>query len=192
MAKAYSTGYVSNIYKVEDEYQSTFHNPNFCSSGIRKNIREGDRHREVTIEFDEPRGVAMLRERDLAGNTPVRQEQFSIPDCVYDILSALYYFRTQPLEVGKSFEFPVNDGSRTIQIHAEVQAREEVQTEIGKFEAFRVEPDVFSGNLFKGQGRMFVWFSTDASRLPIQLRAQVGVGTITASLAGVERWDLGP
>ena len=189
-AKANSTGYVSNLYKVEDEYISTFHNATFCSAGIRKVINEGDRHREVSLQFDQRRQRALLRDKGAGENTAPKQEQFSIPNCVHDILSALYYTRTRPLEVGQSFEFSLNDGSPTIQIHAEVQAIEELQTEIGKFKAIRVEPDVFSGNLFKGKGRMFVWFSNDANRIPVQLKAQTELGTITASLVGVEQENL--
>src|SRR3990172_5518356 len=186
-AKAHSTGHVSNIYKVEDEYRSTFRNPNFCSESINKTIHEGERHREVTIRFDPQRKLALLRDRDITGNTAPKQDQFAIPDCVYDILSALYYARTLTLEVGKSIEFPVNDGARTIRVRAEVQAEEEVQTEVGKFMAIRVEPDVFSGSLFKEKGRMFVWFSKDARRIPLQLKAQIGIGTIVAALVRVER-----
>ena len=186
VAKAHSLGYVSNLYKVEDEYTAVFRNPTFCSVGIRKQINEGDRHREVNIEFDLRRRLALLWNRDVTGETPIRQDQFPIPECVHDILSALYFIRTQPLEVGRSFEFPLNDGGRTISVRVEVQALEEVQTEIGKVQAFRVEPDVFSGQLFNRKGRLFVWFSNDPQRLPVQLRAQIGIGTIIASLASVE------
>ena len=192
IAKANSSGYVSNLYKVEDEYTSTFRNPSFCSLGIRKLIHEGDRHREVNIQFDARRRLALLRDGDAAGTTPPKQEQFAIPDCVHDILSAVYFIRSQPFEVGQTIEFPLNDGGRTISVRLEVQAIEEVQTEVGKFQAFRVEPDVFSGHLFKQKGRMFVWFSTDANRLPIQLRAHIGIGTITASLVAIEREDGNP
>ena len=191
-AKAISTGYIANLYKVEDEYQSTFHNPTFCSDGIRKVIHEGERHREVTLQFDQNSGMALLRERDTAGDAPPRQEQFSIPSCVYDVLSALYYVRTQPLNVGETFEIPLNDGSQTAQVRVEVQAREEIQTEIGMFPTIRVEPDVLSANLFKEKGRMFVWFSDDDNRLPVQLKVQIPAGTITASLIGIDRWDIVP
>lgn len=192
VAKAHSLGYVSNLYKVEDEYAAVFRNPTFCSAGIRKVIHEGDRHREVEIQFDERRRLARLRDRDVSGNTPSRQEQFSIPECVHDILSALYFVRSQRFEVGRSFEFPLSDGARTLSIRLEVQALEEVQTEIGKFEAFRVEPDVFSGQLFKQKGRMFVWFSNDERRLPVQLLAQIGIGRIVATLTSVEREEAVP
>src|SRR5581483_8284396 len=42
-ATATSVGYVSNIYKVADEYHSTFRNPAFCSLGTHKTIHEGGR-----------------------------------------------------------------------------------------------------------------------------------------------------
>src|SRR5687767_632295 len=106
-ATADSTGYVANIYKVEDEYTSTFHYPRFCSAGIRKVINEGDRHREVTLQFDSRQRLAIVQDRDTAGNTPPKRQQFSIPECVQDILSLLYYTRTQPMDVGHSFEVPV-------------------------------------------------------------------------------------
>ena len=186
-AKAHSVGYVSNIYRVEDEYQSQFRNPGFCSSGIHKQIQEGDRHRDVKLEFDPRRRLARLEDRDMLDHTPPKIEQFAIPECVQDILSAVYYARSLPMTVGQSFEFPLNDGAKTIQIHVEVQAEEEVTTEVGKFQAIRVEPDVFSGHLFSGKGRMFIWFTKDARRIPVQLRAQIGVGTITATLSGIGR-----
>ena len=185
-AKANSVGYVTNLYKVEDEYSSVFNNSTFCSSEIKKTINQGDRHREISLQFDQQHQKAILRDKNLANGAEPKQEQFNIPICVHDILSALYYSRTVQLEEGKQFEFSLNDGSPTRRITAEVQAIEEVQTEIGKFLAFRVEPDVFDGNLFKGKGRLFVWFSNDANRIPVQLKAQTSLGTITASLAGIE------
>ena len=186
-AKAHSVGYVSNIYRVEDEYQSQFRNPGFCSAGIHKQIQEGNRHRDVKLEFDPRRRLARLEDRDMLDHTPPKIEQFAIPECVQDILSAVYYARSLPMTVGQSFEFPLNDGAKTIQIHVEVQAEEEVTTEVGKFQAIRVEPDVFSGHLFSGKGRMFIWFTKDARRIPVQLRAQISVGTITATLSEIGR-----
>ncbi len=187
-AKANSIGYVSNIYKVEDEYQSIFRSQTLCSSEIRKTIHEGERHRLVTLVFDQRRRLAIFNDRELTANAPPpRQAQSSIPDCVHDILSAIYFVRTRPLTVGQSIDIPVNDGPRTVSLRVDVQAKEEIKTPAGTFQTTRVEPELFSGNLFKGKGRMFVWFSDDASHLPVQLRAQIGIGTITASLTAIER-----
>ena len=189
VAKANSLGYVSNIYKVDDEYQSNFRPQTLCSNDLRKTINEGERHRLVTLLFDQRRKLAVYNDRETTGAAPPRQAQSSIPDCVYDILSALYYVRTHPLTVGQNFDFPLNDGSRTIRLRVDVLGKEEVKTQVGTFQAIRVEPNLFSGNLFKGKGRMFVWFSDDASHIPLQMTAQIGIGTITATLSSIERGD---
>jgi hypothetical protein len=185
-AKAKSVGYVSNVYPVDDEYESRFKSPGFCSLGIHKQIQEAERHRQVKLQFDPEERVARLEDRDLANGSPPKLEQFDIPACVQDILSAVFFARSLPMTVGQSFEFPLNDGANTIQVRAEVQAEEEVSTEAGQFQAVRVEPDVFSGRLFAGNGRLFLWFSNDERRIPVQLRAQIGVGTINATLAEIE------
>jgi hypothetical protein len=186
-ATANSTGYVSNIYRVEDRYESSFRAPGICSNGLHKTIREAERQRDVQLEFDPRRRLGRLEESDPSSSNASRAEQFAVPECVQDILSAVYYARTLPLTVGKAFDFPLNDGGKTIQIHVDVQAEEEIATEAGKFQTIRVEPDVFDGHLFKGKGRIWIWFTKDPRHLPVQLRAQIDVGTITATLA-----ELGP
>jgi uncharacterized protein DUF3108 len=186
--KASSVGYVSNIYRVDDIYESQFRTPGFCSAGIHKQIQEGDRHHDVKLEFDPRRHLGRLEDRDLANPAaPPKVEQFAVPECVQDILSAVYYARGLTMTPGQTLEFPVSDGAKTIQIRVDVQGEEEVSTELGKFQAIRVEPDVFSGHLFSGKGRMLIWFSKDARRLPLQLRAQISVGTIIATLSDVGR-----
>jgi hypothetical protein len=185
--KAESVGYVSNIYKVQDEYQSTFRNTPLCSTGLRKTIHEGGRHREVKLDFDSQPRAAKVEEKNIQTGTIVRNAQFPTPACVQDIISALYYVRTRPLVVGQTIDVPINDGGKTIQLRVEVQAEEDVKTELGTIRAIRVEPAVFDGKLFSGKGRMHVWFAKDAQRVPVQLRAQIAVGTITAIIAGIER-----
>lgn len=187
--KAESVGYVSNIYKVQDEYQSTFRNAPLCSTGLRKQINEGGRHRDVKLDFDTQARSARVEEKDLKTGATVRNAQFPTPACVQDILSALYYVRARPMNIGQLIDVPINDGSKTIQLRVEVQAEEDVKTDLGVIRAIRVEPAVFDGKLFSGKGRMHVWFAKDGQRVPIQLRAQIAVGTITATIAAIERED---
>jgi hypothetical protein len=187
--RAESIGYVSNIYKVDDEYQSTFRNAPLCSSGLRKTIHEGGRHREVKLDFEAQARSARVEEKDLKTGAIVRNAQFPTPACVHDILSALYLVRARPLIIGEPVDVPISDGSKTVQLRVEVQAEEDVKTDIGVIRAIRVEPAVFDGKLFSGKGRMHVWFAKDGQRVPVQLRAQIAVGTITATITAIERED---
>ena len=99
-------------------------------------------------------------------------------------VTAFYYLRRQPMEVGHTIELPVNDGSKTQRVVVEVQAREKVQTPMGTFDALRVEPKVFSG-LLKRKGRMLIWFSADERQLPLRIKAMISVGSITGTLRSV-------
>lgn len=184
---AISTGFVSKLYKVEDTFVSRFDNGAMCSQNIVKTVHEGRRHRSIRIDFQRDRKMAVLKETDLAKNQFLRQAENPIPECVFDVISALFYVRSRPLEVGKTLLVQVNDGSQTLPIQVEIQAKEEIRTNAGNFRAIRLEPKVFGGTLFRRSGRMWIWFSDDPQRLLVQLKAKLFVGTITAVLQQVER-----
>lgn len=184
-ATARTHGFVSLFFKVDNEFRSVFDPETLCSRQISKAIREGHRHREGQIVFDAGRGLAILDERDLdRPNDPPRHAENEIPACVEDVVSAFYFARRQRFEVGQSFLVPSNDGSKTHQIRAEVQARERIETPLGGRMAFRVEPAVF-GELYKRKGRMLVWFSDDEQRLPLRVKAMFSKGVVIATLRSV-------
>jgi hypothetical protein len=51
-ATANSTGFVSMLYPVHDQFQSTFDPKTFCSQSIRKHTEEGYHARDTMITFD--------------------------------------------------------------------------------------------------------------------------------------------
>lgn len=182
---AQSKGFVSLLYNVQDEFLSFFKVGPVCSERITKKLNEGRRHRETRIQFDYARKTAVLDENDPTNSkAPPKHDERAIPECVQDVVSAFYYLRSQPLEVGKNYELAINDGSKTTPVVVEVQAREQIQTGIGTRAAVRVEPKIF-GSLYPRKGRMLIWFSDDPEHLPLRIEMTVGVGTITGTLASV-------
>ncbi len=182
---AESRGFVSLLYDVEDEFHSFFNPATLCSQSISKRVNEGRRHKQTNILFDYARKLAILDERDPTDSkSPRKHDEKSIPACVEDVISAFYYLRGQPLEVGKSINLAVNDGSPTTNVVVEVQGREQIQTGIGTRSALRVEPKVF-GSLYPRKGRMLIWFSDDAQHLPLRIKMMVSFGDITGTLASV-------
>jgi len=181
-AVARSRGFVSLLYQVHDDFQSVFDPTNLCSLRVSKSIQEGRRRKETRIVFDRQRKLAILDERDLAKPAdPPKHTETETPGCVTDLVTAFYYLRAQPLQVGQQILIPVNDGSRTSEVTGQVQAREEIQTSMGRRFAFRVEPTVFGG-LYQRKGRMLIWFSDDPQRLPLRIKAVISVGTIVGEL----------
>jgi Protein of unknown function (DUF3108) len=179
---ARSHGFVSMLFALNDEFKSHFDPDTLCSSGISKRVIEGRRRKQTEIVFDGARQLAILDERNLAKPSELpKHDQQPIPACVQDVVSAFYFLRSQPMQVGDRIKVPVNDGSKTTEVTAEVQAREQIDTPLGHRYAFRVEPTVF-GSLYKRKGRMLIWFSDDEKRLPLRIKAMISVGTITGTL----------
>ncbi len=186
-AIARSTGIVSTLFKVYDIFESQVNVKDLCSRKIVKNLQEGQRQRTTVVTFEQTVHRARLEDRDLnRPELPPKRSETPIPSCVQDVISAFYFVRTKNFRVGEVLRFPINDGGKTYDVDVEVQALETIKTPAGTFQAYRLEPRVFGG-LFKKKGRMFVWLSNDTERIPIQLKAKIAMGTITASLAKVEK-----
>ena len=182
---ARSQGFVSLLYKVQNEFRSLFDPQTTCSKQILKKINEGRRHRDTRIVFDAARKLAILDESDPTKlDAPHKHAENETPSCVTDVITAFYFVRRQPLRVGEQIRLPINDGAKTYEVSVEIQAREQIQTPLGTRAAFRVEPKVFGG-LYPRKGRMLIWFSDDEQRLPLRIKAAIAVGTITGTLRSV-------
>lgn len=187
-ATAHSQGFVSLVFRVDDEFQSVFNAKTLCSSRIVKKTSEGRRHKQTQIVFDELRRQALLDERDLShSNDAEKHDENDIPACVQDVVSAFYYLRAQQLHVGQEIQIPINDGAKTQEIVVQVQARDRIRTPLGAGRmAFRVEPRIFGG-LYKRKGRLLIWISDDQDRLPLRIRGESSVGSVTGNLKSVTR-----
>ena len=185
LTTAHSQGFVSLLFDVDNQFRSLLDPETLCSEKISKKINEGRRHKETQILFDSQRKLAILDERDpTRPHDPPKHAENEIPSCVEDVVTAFYYLRSQNFQIGKPLHLPVNDGSKTYDVTLDVQARETLQTPIGRRSAIRVEPKVFSG-LFKRKGRVLVWFSDDDQHLPLRIKFMIAVGPITATLKSV-------
>src|SRR5262249_16418250 len=141
-----ATGTTALLYKVHNHYESFFDPATFCSHRASRRIQEGFRRVDTSIAFDYARGKAVLDQKNLKKKES-KHEEHSIPSCVTDVLSGIYYVASLPLEAGKVYSFPLNDGGDTITVNVHVEAREQVKTPAGTFAAIRVQPEAASGLL---------------------------------------------
>ena len=180
-----ASGAVALLYHVHDHFESFFNPSDFCSRSITKNIEEGLRRVNANISFDYKRGKAVLNQKNLKKNDEKHTEN-DIPGCVTDVISAIYYAGALPLQVGKTYSFPLNDGSKTETVDLHVEAKEQVKVPAGTFNAIRVQPEA-PGTLLKNKGRIWVWYSDDAQRVPVQMRGKMFWGTVTFKLQRIEK-----
>lgn len=183
-----SAGLVSTLFKVDDTYNVRY-DPGHCATGSVLDSQEGKRHRETRVIFDRTRNKATAVLKDLKADAVLRSDQTDIPNCVHDVLGALLKLRGTRLEPGSSAAFPVSDGRRAAQVKVEAQAREDVTTPAGTFHTIRYEASLLNGVVYTRRGRVSLWLTDDARRLPVQitLRLSFPIGTINLQLAKEER-----
>jgi hypothetical protein len=182
---AEASGAVAVLYRVQDRLESYFDRRSFCSQRILKHSEEGLHKRDTTLQFDSAHGKSVLDERNLRNGETKHQENDS-PSCVTDVLSGIYYVGAQRLEPGVSYLFPLNDGGKTVDVKAYVEGREDVKTDAGNFHTVRVAVYSDSGPL-KGRGKVWIWYTDDASHLPVQMRSRLFWGTMTLRLTRVDK-----
>jgi hypothetical protein len=184
-ATADSIGFVSMLYKVTDRFEAYSYRKTFCSTHIFKHSEEGLHKRDTNIRFDQVNRKAILDEKNLKNNETKHTEQ-EIPGCVTDVISAIFYVGSLPLEPGRAYTFPLNDGGKTVDVKAYVRAREDVKTDAGTFHTIRVEPEAESGSL-KGKGKAWIWYTDDANHTPVQMRTRMFWGMLTFKLTAIDR-----
>jgi hypothetical protein len=181
---AESQGVVSMLYPVHDRFQSTYDPRSFCSTSLRKHTEEGFHKRDTMISFNYARKKSVLDETNLKTNEAKHVEN-DIPGCVTDVLSGLMYLRSLPLIPGTSYTFPLNDGGKTVNVSAKVEAKETVKVPAGTFQTIRVSPESTDGPL-KTKGKIWIWYTDDAKRIPVQMRGKMFWGTLTLKLEKIE------
>jgi len=180
-----SSGAFSVLYPVHDRLEAVFDPRTFCSASITKHTEEGFRRLDTAIRFDYARRKSVLQEKNLKSGAS-KQDENDIPGCVTDVISGIFYLGSRPLTVGQTYTFALNDGGKTNDVRARVEAREDLKTPAGTFHTLRVQPEAASG-VVKNKGRIWIWYSDDASHIPVQMRGQLFWGTITFRLARIEK-----
>jgi hypothetical protein len=178
-------GSAALLYHVHDRYESFLDTATFCSHNTARRVEEGFRNVETSITFDYSRAKAVLEQKNFKKNSN-KHEEHAIPGCVTDVLSAIYYVASLPLQVGSTYRFPLSDGGETLTVNVHVEAREQIKTPAGTFNTIRVQPETSSG-LLKDKGKIWVWYSDDAARVPVQARAHLYWGTLTFTLQRIDR-----
>ena len=183
-ASAESSGAVNVLFPVHDRFESRFDPRTFCSLSIFKHSEEGAHKRETSIRFDYAHKKSTLDEKNLkTGET--KHVENDLAGCATDVITGFYYLQAWPLQLGAIYEFPISDGKTTI-VHATVDKREQIKVPAGTFSTVLVTAEATSGPL-QSKGKVWVWYSEDASHTPVQMRAKLGWGTLLFRLQRIEK-----
>jgi hypothetical protein len=100
--------------------------------------------------------------------------------------SFLYFIRTIPLEVGRTYEFNRYYHLDRNPVVIKVLRKERVSVPAGEFDAIVVQPIIKSKGLFSENGHALVWFANDSTRRILRLQSGLSFGTLYLELKSVE------
>jgi len=174
---AKSSSFFDTFYRVRDTNESWIDKESFCSLKYSSRNDEDNRKKDETIDFDQVNHTFTIIESSKTGR---------IPDWVNDVLSALYYVRTQELVVGKDIEVDAHSGDLSWPLVVKVHRREKVTVPAGEFDCFVVEPVLRIGaGIFQAKGRLLVWLTADDKKIPVLMSSKIVVGSVQARLTGM-------
>jgi hypothetical protein len=171
ISTARSNRFFSSFFKVEDRVESFFDARGLFTWRFEQHLREGEYRADRFAHYDQ-----------LAHTVTTNRGTMDIPPYVQDVLSTLYYVRTQHLEVGQVLYVTNHSGRKIYPLAVRVHRRELVKVPSGTFDCFVVEPMLKAGGLFKHEGRIWVWLTADQKKMPVLMKTKVIIGTIDAKL----------
>lgn len=185
-----SKGFFARLFnlKFRERVESTVEPISFTVQKTKILDEQGKRVRETESTFDRSKGQMTWISRD--PNNPSAEPRHRITDFsgqLQDVLSAIYFIRTQPLEVGKTFEIFIGDGGRVYKVPVKVVEKKRMKTILGRIDVFRVNPELFGPErmIDEEKGEFTIWVTADARHIPVRGRIKTDYGTFDIKLKRV-------
>jgi hypothetical protein len=182
-----SKGFFARLFdiKFRERVESTVEPISFTVQKTTILDETGKRVRTTESTFDRSQGKMTWTSRD--PNNPTAEPRSAIADFsgqLQDVLSAIYFIRTQPLAVGTSFEVFVGDGGRVYKIPVRVVDKKRMKTILGRVDVFRVNPELFGPErlIDDEKGEFTIWITDDAQHIPVGGRVKTDYGTFDIRL----------
>jgi hypothetical protein len=163
------------LFHVNDHYESWFDTASLVSLRHVQHIDETKNTADRTYDF--------YPEKKIYVRNGVENPSVADP---LDEGSFIYFMRSVPLEVGKTYEFNRYYHIDRNPVVITVERKEHIKVPAGEFDAIVVKPVIKSKGLFSENGDAEVWFSDDSTRTVLRLRSKLPFGTLYLELKQAE------
>ena len=166
------------FYKVNDLFESWSDVSNFASLRFhsKQDHTGDDREKRYEIFPEKAIFIDETGRGEWAG-----KEQQSVREPLDDG-SFLYFIRTVPLEVGQTYTFERYFRPDRNPVTIRVLRKERVKVPAGEFDAIVIQPIIKTKGIFSQEGEAQVWLSDDPSRIMLQMKSKLKIGSINLYL----------
>ena len=182
-----SKGFFARLFnlKFRERVESTVEPITFTVQRTKILDEQGKRVRTTESTFDRSKGKMTWTSRD--PNNPSAEPRQAIADFsgqLQDVLSAIYFIRTQPLKVGATFEVFIGDGGRVYKIPVRVVEKKRMKTILGRVDVLKVNPELFGPDrlIDEEKGEFSIWITDDPRHIPVGGKVKTDYGTFDIRL----------
>lgn len=158
------------IYKVRDRYETYIDTTSMLPQKFIRNINEGGYKKYENITFNQTAHTSVTD----AG-------VFHVPNCVQDVISAMYYARNidfSKYSPGDKIPFTMFLDNEVYNMYIRYVGKEMVKTRYGKFRSIKIKPLLVKGSIFEGGEKMTLWVSDDDNHIPLRAESPIIVGSV--------------
>jgi hypothetical protein len=189
-AEISSKGFLARLFNIDfrEVVESIVEPLSFTVQKTTIRDEQGKRVRETHSTFDRSKGEMTWTLRD--PNNPESEPRKATTEFsgqLQDVLSAIYFIRTQQLEVGKSFDIFIGDGGRVYTIPVQVLEKKRMKTVLGRVDALRVRAELFGPErlIDNEKGEFSIWVTADQRHIPVGGHIKTDYGTFDIKLKRV-------
>lgn len=163
------------FYKVRDLYESLIDTASMLPLKFTRNVNERNTHIYNQVLFNHQSKKAVST-----------NGVFSIPDCVQDVLSAIYHARNidySKYKTGDKIPFNLFIDDKSYPIFIRYLGKQMLRTKYGTFNTVQFKPLLIEGTIFKGGEDMTVWVTDDLNKIPVMVETPLLIGRIKVYLS---------
>lgn len=175
----WTSGMIKWFFEVDDYYESYFDKENIKPYVFKRKIYEGGYKKHTITSFNHHLKKAYVQDFTLQRDTSVAFNK------AQDMLSSFYYLRSldvSKIKPGDEIKLDMFFDEETFPFRLKFLGKQSLKTNVGKLETLVFRPYVLSGRVFKEQESVTIWISNDANKIPLKLKADLRVGSLTAEL----------
>jgi len=165
-----SNNFVDNFFKTRDKYETYIDTATLQPLKFIRNVDEGGYKKYENVSFNK------------VSNTAVTTDGvYKVPDCVQDVVSAIYYARNidfSKMKMNDTLPFSMFLDNQIYRLYIRYLGKETLKTKYGKFKTIKFKPLLIKGTIFEGGEKMTVWVSDDANHIPVHVESPISVGSV--------------
>jgi hypothetical protein len=163
------------FWKANDRQESWLDVKELYSHRFYQNLNQTSYKRVRTLDFFPEQGIYKWLERDN------RVDTLAVTNPLDDI-SFMYWARTLPLEVGKTYTFNRYYKNEGNPVSVRVLRRDSVKVDAGTFRTIVLKPTIKTDGLFSEGGQAELHFSDDDRRMLVFMSVKMSIGTLKLHL----------